>query len=145
MMSQLSVQAFLDYRVHDGGYCGIQLVGGMQRLTVSLVCGSTSMSSMHLPARSSPMPRLTVLTVLPTPPFLLARAMTYCAWAVPPSFRFTALYSKEPCKCTHFVLDVPYAGKSSGGDLQSRLMGGTPTAVLIESPNAVTRSRQKYH
>ena len=48
----------------------------MPRLTVRLLWGSVSTSSTFFPCCASPTPKLTVVVVLPTPPFWLATATT---------------------------------------------------------------------
>lgn len=68
------------------------LSGSFQpRLSVRLPCASASTSSTFLPCRTNPMPRLTAVVVLPTPPFWLAMAMTFDI-LYPPSKNKTACF-----------------------------------------------------
>jgi hypothetical protein len=60
------------------------------RLTVRLPCGSASISKTLLPVFARPTPRLTVVVVLPTPPFWFVIAITLqFSMCFPPFLEFT--------------------------------------------------------
>ena len=57
---------------------------GCPKLIDKLPCGSASISRTFLPSRAKPMPKLTQVVVLPTPPFWLVMAITFAFNFVPP-------------------------------------------------------------
>ena len=98
------------------------------RLTVRLPCGSASINKTLFPVFARPTPRLTVVVVLPTPPFWFVIAITLQF-----SMRFSSflgihsdpfLYRYVPVR---YLSSTPHAhGNTSDACLRNKSMGISP-------------------
>ena len=98
------------------------------RLTVRLPCGSASINKTLFPVFARPTPRLTVVVVLPTPPFWFVIAITLqFSMRFPPFLEFTAIHF---CTAMYLCVICPrhptHIGNTSDACLRNKSMGISP-------------------